>query len=252
MVDDGSYVLHCEEADTRFFEETPALCAAPAPVSVAVFDLDRTITRRGTWSPFLIAAARKRAPWRLLMVPAVIGAMGGYKLGLLSRQGLKQFMHHCMIGGTLDRAAVQRLSDDFADRVVAKEVRADALTQIRREQARGARVIVASAANCFYLRAIAARLGVDDVVGTESDWTGDCLRPKLSGENCYGKAKRDRVLAYLAAQGLDRSRIHIRFYSDDASDLPLFESVDEPIAVNPTSKLRAIAHLRGWPTLQWA
>ena len=38
-------------------------------------------------------------------------------------------------------------------------------------------------------------------------------------------------------------------YSDSLSDLPMLEMVGRPTAVNPDSKLRAIAVERGWPVL---
>jgi phosphoserine phosphatase len=35
------------------------------------------------------------------------------------------------------------------------------------------------------------------------------------------------------------------------SDLPTFDWADEPIAVHPSPKLRAVAAERGWPILDW-
>ena len=34
---------------------------------------------------------------------------------------------------------------------------------------------------------------------------------------------------------------HVRFYSDHASDAPVFEWADEPVAVNPHDRLRRLA-----------
>jgi phosphoserine phosphatase len=36
------------------------------------------------------------------------------------------------------------------------------------------------------------------------------------------------------------------FYSDSINDLPLLESVEKPIAVNPDDRLREVSVLRGW------
>src|SRR3546814_5206329 len=38
---------------------------------VAMYDMDRTITRSGTYSGFLIHVARRRQRWRLLLLPLV-------------------------------------------------------------------------------------------------------------------------------------------------------------------------------------
>jgi hypothetical protein len=72
-------------------------------IGVTIVDLDRTITRRGTYSPFLIHAALRRAPWRLLLVPVVIAFMVGYRLGWIERKALKQRMHALLLGRAVPR-----------------------------------------------------------------------------------------------------------------------------------------------------
>ena len=37
----------------------------------AIYDMDRTVTRRATYTPFLLHCALRRAPWRLLLIPFV-------------------------------------------------------------------------------------------------------------------------------------------------------------------------------------
>ena len=36
---------------------------------LAIYDMDRTVTRRATYTPFLLHCAVRRAPWRLLLLP---------------------------------------------------------------------------------------------------------------------------------------------------------------------------------------
>ena len=40
-------------------------------------------------------------------------------------------------------------------------------------------------------------------------------------------------------------------YADSASDLPMLEAVGFPVAVNPETKLAAIARKRGWHVEHW-
>jgi hypothetical protein len=44
----------------------------------AIYDMDRTVTRRATYTPFLMHCALRRAPWRLLLLPFVIASMIAY------------------------------------------------------------------------------------------------------------------------------------------------------------------------------
>ena len=45
---------------------------------LAIYDMDRTITRHATYTPFLLHCAARRAPWRLLLLPFVILSMLAY------------------------------------------------------------------------------------------------------------------------------------------------------------------------------
>ncbi len=64
-----------------------------------------------------------------------------------------------------------------------------------------------------------------------------------------GEARALALAEYAAAQGLDLGESVA--YADSASDLPLLECVGFPVAVNPESKLAAVARRRGWHVEQW-
>ena len=55
----------------------------------------------------------------------------------------------------------------------------------------------------------------------------------------------------MAGEGIARDDAHIRFYSDHVSDAPTLAWADEPFAVSPHAKLRALATGKGWPVLEW-
>ena len=223
----------------------------PSSRPLSVFDLDRTLTIHGTWSPFLLFAARRRSPWRLIFVPLVVALMAAYKAGVLTRKQLKQAMHRLMLGGAVDLDAVTDLADAYAEHSLTRNVHADAIASIAAETAAGRRVVIASAAHLFYLEAIASQLGVTDVVGTASMWRRRDLTPRIAGENCYGESKRRMLEHWLRGQEIDRTKVHIRFFSDDLSDLPTFEWADEAVAVNPSKKLLNVALRRGWTVYDW-
>ena len=44
-------------------------------MDLAIYDMDRTVTRRATYTPFLLHCALRRAPWRLVFLPIVVGSM---------------------------------------------------------------------------------------------------------------------------------------------------------------------------------
>lgn len=219
---------------------------------LAIYDLDRTITRVPTWSPFLLYAARRLAPWRLAAIP-LLGPVALLRAaGVLDRDELKQAMHRLLIGHRRQPAELARVADAFAERFVARHIYEGAARQMALDRAEGRRVVIATAAHRFYAGAIAARLGVNDLIATEAqrDGAGEVLSV-INGANCYGAAKQAGIAAWLVAQGLDRDAVHIRFYSDHASDRPTFEWVDEPVAVNAHPPLARLARERGWEIMDW-
>ncbi|MFN3474427.1 MAG: HAD-IB family phosphatase [Blastomonas sp.] len=221
------------------------------PVKISVFDLDRTLTQKPTYTALLVFMAWHQARWRLMLAPVVVLAMLAYLAKVVSRRRLKEIEHALIIGRAVPRANARRLAEMFADRLAADGFFADGKKRIAAERAEDRRVIMATAANGFYVEALAKRLGIDEVVCTRSTWQGETLTPQIEGENCYGEAKREMVESYLEEQGLARADVHVRFFSDHVSDKPTFEWSDEPIAVNPSPKLRALAQKRRWSVLHW-
>ena len=216
----------------------------------AIYDMDRTVTRKATYTPFLIHCAMKRAPWRLLFLPFVVGSMLAYVLKLIDRGKLKEINHHLLLGHKRHPHELKPLVDSFAEKMIATNIRPGARDAIARDKAEGRRVVMATASYRFYAREIAERLGFDDCIGTNSILGLDeRVHAKIHGENCYGPAKYRMINDWLSASGLERG--HVRFYSDHASDKPVFEWSDEPVAVNPHDRLKKLADERGWKQEDW-
>ena len=216
----------------------------------AIYDMDRTVTRRATYTPFLLHCALRRAPWRLLFLPFVIASMLAYAVKLIDRGRLKEINHRLLLGRQRHPAELKPLVDSFAEATLRGNVRPGARDAIARDKAEGRRVVMATASYRFYAREIAERLGFDECIGTNSILGLDeRVHAKIDGENCYGPAKLKMIEEWLAKSGLERG--HVRFYSDHASDAPVFEWADEPVAVNPHDRLDRLAKVRGWRVEDW-
>jgi HAD superfamily hydrolase (TIGR01490 family) len=219
---------------------------------LAIYDMDRTVTRRPTYTPFLLHCALRREPWRLVFLPLVAASMLAYAARLIDRGELKEINHRLLLGGKIHPRDLKPLVDSFADRQVQANIRPGACRAIARDKAEGRRVVLATASYRLYADAIAERLGFDDVIGTGSV-TGldDRVHAKILGENCYGPAKLRMIADWVEKSGLTGRHGHVRFYSDHVSDRPVFEWADEPVAVNPHGKLRRLATDRGWAIEDW-
>ena len=216
----------------------------------AIYDMDRTVTRRATYTPFLIHCALRRAPWRLLLLPIVIGSMLAYAGKLIDRGRLKEINHRLLLGHKRHPHELKPLVESFAERTVATNIRPGARAAIARDKAEGRRVVMATASYRLYADAIGRLLGFDDVIGTGSIiGLDERVHARIDGENCYGPAKLRMVTDWLAKSGLKRG--HVRVYSDHASDAPVFEWADEAVAVNPHDRLARLAKERRWTVEDW-
>ena len=70
-------------------------------------------------------------------------------------------------------------------------------------------------------------------------------RPPLA----YGPGKVLKMNAFSEQQGVVLK--DAIFYSDSITDLPLFEQVGTPVAINPDERLARIARQRSWRVEHW-
>ena len=217
---------------------------------IAIYDLDKTITRRATFGPFLAYAVPRYRPWRILLAPLMILTLAGFALKLLDRGRLKELNLGLMLGWQIDAEALAEISARFAGRSLARNVFRPALDRIAADRADGYRIVIASASYAFYVSNIARLLGTD-AIATRTRTIGRTVSPRIDGENCYGEAKLAMIRDWMADKAIARDTAFIRFYSDHASDAPSLAWADEGFAANPHTALRTLAAERGWTILDW-
>jgi HAD superfamily hydrolase (TIGR01490 family) len=214
----------------------------------AVFDLDGTVTAHPTYIPFLFSVARRKPPKLLYAGPIVLAAVA-YKLGLITRGRLKEFMLKTVLGGA-SREAVAAYAAAFVERCIGHGLRPGALQAIAEHKARGDYLVLATASFEFYVERLGGRLGFDAVVATRSTWDdGGQILGRIDGENCYGAEKLRRLEQALPDL---RASYRVIAYSDSHVDLPLLRWADVGIAVNPTGRLRTRARQDGFEVVDWS
>ncbi|MBD3762200.1 HAD-IB family hydrolase [Sphingomonadaceae bacterium G21617-S1] len=219
---------------------------------LAIYDMDRTITRTGTFTPFMIHAALRLAPWRLIFVPFAALVMLAYVAKLIERKRVKELNQAMLIGRRIHADRLTPIAEAFAEKMIDHNVYAGALASLAENRAAGRRLVLATASSRIWVEPIARRLGMDDVVATGTiRGLDDYVSHKVDGENCYGPAKLRMIEAWMGLEKLDRAACRIRFYSDHVSDVPVLEWADEAIATNPHAGLRAVARQRGWTIVDW-
>lgn len=215
--------------------------------------MDRTITRRATYTPFLIHAALRLAPWRLLLLPIVLLPMLAYLFKLIDRGRLKEINYALLVGRGVAPERLEPVIESFAEKQIATNIMPGARANIARDREKGRRLVMATASYRIYAGAIAERLGFRDVIATETQLdTKGRIIARIEGENCYGDSKLAMIKAWLEREGLDREAVHIRFYSDHISDSVVHHWSDEPVATNAHDRLIRLAKAEGWEIHDWS
>jgi len=221
--------------------------------ALAIYDMDKTVTRKATYTPFLLHACRRLAPWRFLLLPLVGLTLILYALRLIDRGRLKELNYLLLIGRGVEPERMAPVIESFADAQLEYNILPGARRSIAADLAAGRRLVLATASYRLYAAAIAKRLGFDDVIATDTqvDPKGRIVA-RIDGTNCYGLGKLDMIEAWLQREGLERDALHIRFYSDHVSDAPVHAWSDEPYAANPHRRLGKVAEANGWQVVDWS
>lgn len=218
---------------------------------IAIFDLDYTLTQRGTWGRFVWQVVKFR-PW--VWLPLLVSAgltQWRYKQGKLPRIRVKQAMLRWAMAGK-DRAKLTKIAHDFALSEVETGLRPGAIEALNRHKASGDILIIISAAVDIIVEPMANALGFDHWLATNMGWENGKVSTEFSSPNCYGPEKVTRFQALLDAKPeLKQTDTVITFYTDSHSDIELLSFCDVAIAVNPSSKLQAVAEQRGWKIVDW-
>lgn len=228
-------------------------CQSSVKSQLAIYDMDRTITRRATYTPFLIHAALRLAPWRLALAPLAALTGLAYAMGMVDRGKLKEWNYRLLVGRRVPPARLDRVIQSFADAQIATNVQPGARASIEADRAAGRRLVMATASYRIYAAAIAERLGFRDVIATDTrfDPEGRVLA-RIEGVNCYGDNKLVMIQDWLEREGLARDAVHIRFYSDHISDSVVHRWSDEPVAANAHDRLVRLAETEGWEVHDWS
>lgn len=207
----------------------------PAPLTerrVAAFDFDGTIARRDTVVPFLVSVAGRAAVARAVgtRVPQLLRIAAGRADGEARDREKARFVRQLLAGRSA--ADVARAGSRFASDLWARQAfRPDVMTQLAWHRSRGHEIVIVSASLDVYLRPLAPRLGVGDVLSCslETD-AGGRLTGELLGGNVRGAEKVRRLTAWLGGDAA-LAATELWAYGDSSGDDELLAVADHPTRV---------------------
>lgn len=223
---------------------SPATGAGP---SLAIFDLDGTLTRHDTLAPYLFGFAR-RHPRRWAGLWRILPAALEYATRHHDRGQLKSRAIRALLGGE-SRLTIEAWSDEFVRALEPRGVfHRAALAAVAAHRAAGDHLVLLSASPDLYVPQIGRALGFERTVCTEVRWEGEHLDGALISANRRG-AEKVRCLERLRAQ---YPGLAVIAYGNSAADLPHLRLADRAVLVNVGPALEREARALGITVTQWA
>ena len=216
---------------------------------VAAFDLENTLIASNVVESYSwLATRRLNTPERIRYVARTLVQAPG--LLKLDRRDRTDFLRHFY--RRYEDAPVDQIEEDarelLTQLIITKSFPAG-IRRVREHRAAGHRTVLITGALDFAVDGL--RPLFDEIVAAtmstrpDGTYSGEMMSVPPTGE------ARAQILAdYCEAEGFRLDECVA--YADSSSDLPLFEAVGFPVAVNPETRLAAIARKRGWLVEQWS
>jgi fatty acyl-CoA reductase len=209
---------------------------------LAAFDLENTLIASNVVTSYAFLATRRLPPDERLRFAAQLLAEGPSLMRLDSRDrsDFLRFFYR-----RYDGAPVQQIDEDAAEMfsrlIIAKSFPA-AIRRVRAHRAAGHRTVLITGALDFVVKPLSPLF--DDILAAEMGVRNGRYDGELTDVPPTGESRAQILMDYADLHGLDLRETVA--YADSSSDLPMLEAVGFPVAVNPETRLAALARKRGW------
>jgi len=202
---------------------------------VAIFDVDQTLVQGNT----------ERFFFRYLVRQGLISVTQALSfLGQLACRPQGRFQDKSYLAG-LEVEEVTRLAGRCYQKDIAPRVSPDGLACLLGHQARGHAVALLSGSLSLLLSPLKEELGADWLIATELERMNGKLTGEIAGLHPRGLNKLLLLQALSRTHSFDLSRAYA--YGDHIQDVHIFRSIGNPVAVNPSWRLRLQARKHRWP-----
>lgn len=214
---------------------------------LAVFDLDGTLIEGDSsvlWTQYL---------WdkQIVTDPRFVDAdkemMAQYNAGNLEMATYLRFSLQALSDVTTQQ--VDLWLDDFVETIITPRIYSNGIRTIENYRQQGIPIIVISATVSFIVKKIAAKLGVDVVMGIDIKQKDGCYTTEIEGILTFKEGKVKRLLHWISHQPITDAYIY--FYTDSANDLPMCQFSDEVFIVNGDPRLQQAAKENNWRQYSW-
>jgi HAD superfamily hydrolase (TIGR01490 family) len=221
---------------------------AKSPIEAAFFDLDKTLLPGAALFPLAREMYRQHM-FTLRDIARLATDQISYRLSGKEDVESMERAREASLTAVRDRRQedIVAFSRTVAEHELFPRFYPQAVDLINKHRAAGRETYISSSSPEDFLRILGEELGVTGVVGTRAEVVDGVYTGRLLGEMCHREEKARRVRELAEQRDIDLARSYA--YTDSINDLPLLETVGNPVAMNPDRKLLAEARRRGWQVI---
>jgi len=212
-------------------------------LEAAFFDLDKTIIAKS--GPLALGRSffREGMISRPLLAKAVYAQLMFQLMGADEEKMERMRAEAARLTEGWEVDKIKSVVSEVLEDVISPLIFAEALELIHDHQAAGRLVCIVSSSPEEIVEPLARMLRINHYISTRTR----IVDGKYTGEldfYAYGANKPTAMKELAAELGIDLDNSFA--YSDSCTDLPMLETVGNPVAVNPDKDLRKTALERGW------
>ena len=216
---------------------------------LAAFDLENTLIASNVVESYTwLATRRLNAPERIRYVLRTLAEAPS--LSALDRKDRGDFLR--FFYRRYEDAPVSQIDEDSPElltNLILTKSFPRGIRRVREHRALGHRTMLITGALDFAVEGL--RPLFDEIIAAEMTVKSDgTYSGHLSQVPPTGETRAQLLADYCSAEGLKLEESIA--YADSTSDLPMLEAVGFPVAVNPETRLAAIARKRGWLVEHWS
>jgi HAD superfamily hydrolase (TIGR01490 family) len=212
-------------------------------MEAAFFDLDKTIVARS--SPLALGRSffKEGLIGRSFLLKSLYAQLMFQLMGADEEKMERMRQEAAKMTSGWEVEKVRRIVSEVLEEVISPLIYAEALELMHDHRSAGRMIVIVSSSPEEVVEPLARMLRVDRWIATrpkivDGKYTGDL------DFYAYGPYKAEAIQELAGDLGIDLERSFA--YSDSETDLPMLETVGNPVVVNPDRGLRKLAEERGW------
>lgn len=201
----------------------------------AVFDVDHTLVQGPTEQLFFYYLLRHRQ----LSWSKALSFLGHLMLEPQNRFHDKTYLEGQPV------AEIEHLAHRCYRELIAPRLSAQGRACVRQHQAQGHQIVILTGSLYCLMLPLKEELAADWLIATRLDRINEHYTGQISGLHPRGEKKLRLLLELARSQDYDLSLSYA--YGDHMQDVPLFMHIGHPVVVNPSWRLKRLAHRYRWP-----